>query len=248
VVDLDDTIAIVTPEGLALDLRLAGVGSRFIAGATDLIIQIMLAAILVLVTRVLAGGGGLLAVVAVIGLFIDLLLYPILFEVLGHGRTPGKRLTHLRVLRSDGSPVDLQASAIRNLMRLIDGEPLLYLPTLVSIAVTRHNQRPGDLAAATIVIREPAGVGQGRRRRGRTRDRGAERASEPEVAWDTSAVTAQELAAVRRFLDRRETLDPMARRMLARRLASALRERVTGAPPELGSEPFLEAVARARGR
>ena len=248
--DLDDSIAIVTPEGFALDLRLAGVGSRFIAGATDLIIQLILAVTILLVTQGLAGGGGLLDALAVIGLFADLLLYPILFEVLGHGRTPGKRLCHLRVLRSDGSPVDLQASAIRNLMRLIDGEPLLYLPTLVSIAVTRHDQRPGDLAAATIVVREDAAARRPGRRRRRQGPRDEAAAGEPGdgARWDTSAVTPQELAAVRRFLERRDTLDPDARRLLARRLAAGLRERVTGATAELGPEPFLEAVARARGR
>ncbi len=39
-------------------------------------------------------------------------------------------------------------------MRLIDGPILLYLPTMVSVAVTSRNQRPGDLAAGTLVIRE----------------------------------------------------------------------------------------------
>ena len=200
--DLDDSIAILTPEGFELELRLAGVGSRFIAGATDLIIQLILAVILVLVTGVVGGGGGLLTAVAVLGLFADYLLYPILFEVLGHGRTPGKRLCHLRVLRADGAPVDLQASAIRNLMRLIDGETLLYLPTLVSIAVTRHDQRPGDLAAATIVVREPSGPrrpGRRLRRREPAPETGPGAETSPPARWDTSAVTVQELAAVRRF-------------------------------------------------
>ena len=82
------------------------------------------------------------------------------------GRHPGKRMSHLRVLRDSGAPVDLPASAIRNLMRLIDGPLLLYMPSIVSIAVTRRNQRPGDMAAGTIVTREhpaakPAPEGRG---------------------------------------------------------------------------------------
>ncbi len=40
--DLDDSITISTPEGLLLRLQLAGLGSRFIAGAVDLIIQAIL--------------------------------------------------------------------------------------------------------------------------------------------------------------------------------------------------------------
>ena len=81
--------------------------------------------------------------------------YDVAFEVLANGRTPGKRWTGLRVLRDDGRPVDLLSSAIRNVVRLVDGLPLSYLPAMVSILVTQRNQRLGDLAASTIVVREP---------------------------------------------------------------------------------------------
>ena len=81
--------------------------------------------------------------------------YDVAFEVLGGGRTPGKRLAGLRVLRDDGRPVDLLSSCIRNVIRLVDGLPLLYLPAMVSILVTTNNQRLGDLAARTIVVRDP---------------------------------------------------------------------------------------------
>ncbi len=263
--DLDDTLTVTTPEGVELSLTLAGVGSRFIAGVTDLVIQGILTVGLLVVSRALALGGLSVAIDA-IGVFVVAVLYPILFEVLASGRTPGKRLSHLRVLRADGSPVDLQASAIRNLMRVLDGPPLLYLPTLVSIAITSRNQRPGDLAGATIVIREPAGPG---RRVSRPRRRGLRRrrtdgggppvspvsSASPlspvssvagEVRWDASAVTPEELAAVRRFLERRETLDPVARRRLARRLAAGLGEKVTAEPAGLAPEPFLETLIRTK--
>ena len=249
--DLDDTVTVPTPEGLELSLTLAGVGSRFIAGVTDLLIQVILTGIVLALSALVAGGGGLTLAIDAIGAFVVALLYPILFEVLARGRTPGKRLSHLRVLRDDGSPVDLQASAIRNLLRLVDGPPLLYLPTLVSIAVTRRNQRPGDLAGATIVIRETSSARRRRGWRGRRDDRAAPHATGAaagtgEARWDASAITPQELAAVRRFLDRRDTLDPVARRRLARRLAAGLRDKVTAAPAELGPESFLEALVDAK--
>jgi uncharacterized RDD family membrane protein YckC len=236
-VDLDDTITIATPEGIELRLQLAGLGSRFIAGAADLIIQLILLAILALVTQGVSGAG---AVVLVLGAFVITVFYPILFELLAGGRTPGKRMTHLRVLRDSGAPVDLPASAIRNLMRLIDGPLLLYLPTVVSIAVTRRNQRPGDLAAGTIVTREnPVVVSARASPRGAAATANAER-------WDTSAVSAQEVAAVRRFLERREDLDLEARRRLAARLAEGLRPKVSSAPPNLAPERFLEELERIK--
>src|SRR5579859_3157499 len=153
--DLDDQITLSTPEGVALEVTLAGVGSRFIAGAADLVVQVLLVLVLVLVGGA-AGSSGLLTVIEIVGSFAIWFFYPVVFELLAAGRTPGKRMTHLRVIRESGAPVDLAASAIRNLMRVIDGPLLLYLPSLIGVAATAHNQRPGDLAAGTVVIREPA--------------------------------------------------------------------------------------------
>jgi uncharacterized RDD family membrane protein YckC len=252
-VDLDDRITISTPEGLELALTLAGLGSRFIAGAADLTIQLVLIGILALIAGAIAG---LATAVVIVLSFLTWFLYPILFEVLAAGRTPGKRWTHLRVMRDTGAPVDLQASAIRNLMRLVDGLLLLYLPTIISIVVTRRNQRPGDLAAGTIVIRENP-LGERGRGRGTVDGRGRVSAPAPVMApsvgppaagpgWDVSAVTPQEVAAVRQFLDRRETLDTSSRHALARRLAEGLSEKVSGAPPGLENEQFLEALTREK--
>jgi uncharacterized RDD family membrane protein YckC len=238
-VDLDDRITIVAPEGVELRLMLAGLGSRFIAGGVDLTIQAILTLILALITGAIAGAASLLLAVFVLGTFGILFLYPILFEVLGAGRTPGKRFSHLRVVRDSGAPVDLAASAIRNLMRVLDGPLLLYLPTVIAIAVTSRNQRLGDLAAGTLVIREtpvdwPAATA-----------RRPAPAAAP-AGWDVSAVTAQEIAAVRQFLERRESLDREARHRLALRLAQGLRPKVAGTPADLGAERFLEDLAQSK--
>lgn len=239
--ELDDRVTIATPEGIELELQLAGLGSRFIAGVTDLIIQVILLVILALVTGGLSGAGSLNAAVAVIGAFVILFLYPILFEVLTGGRTPGKRLTHLRVVRESGAPDDLPASAIRNLMRIVDGPLLLYLPTVIGIVATARNQRPGDVAAGTLVIREGSGH--------RSSDRAAPQGDLPPT-WDVSAITPQELAAIRQFLERRATLDRKARAELANRLATGLGAKVAGAQLRGDPEAFLQRLAdlKARGR
>jgi uncharacterized RDD family membrane protein YckC len=240
-VELDDRVTIATPEGIELQLQLAGLGSRFIAGITDLIIQVILLIVLALVTGVVSGGGGLNATVYVIGGFVILFLYPILWEVFARGRTPGKRLTHLRVVRDTGSPDDLAASAIRNLVRIVDGPLLLYVPTVVCILATAQNQRPGDLAAGTLVIREAA---QPRPV--------ADVAGDGELPanWDVSAITPHELAAIRQFLERRDTLDRASRAELAARLANGLGAKVAGAQLRGDPETFLQTLARlkARGR
>ena len=121
------------------------------------------------------------------------------------GRTPGKRACGLRVVEEGGEAIGLRASAVRNLLRLLEGPPTFYVPAIVSILATRRNQRLGDLAAGTLVIREPRPRGARRARRaaraaGRRRLRTAE--------WDVSAITPQELAAIRSFLERRESFTP----------------------------------------
>jgi len=237
-VELDDRITIQTPEGVELALELAGLGSRFIAGGIDLVVQGLSIVILAVISGVIGGGGGLLTAVFVVLSFAIWFFYNVLFEVLRAGRTPGKALNRLRVVRRSGAPVDLTASAIRNLVRIVDGPTLLYLPSIVSIAVTRMSQRPGDMAAGTVVIREhrpssgaPSPV-----------------TGEGSSSWDLSAVSAAEVAAVRRFLERRETLERAARRELAVRLASGLRGKVGGVPEGIGAERFLEQLVGAKAR
>jgi len=234
-------MTIATPEGVELELTLAGLGSRFIAGVIDQLAKLGLIGALALA---LLGAGDVGIAVFVPAAAIVLFAYDVAFELLWHGRTPGKRWTGLRVVRGGGAPVDARASAVRNLLRLVDGWPLSYLPTIVTILVTRRNQRLGDLAADTVVVRE--------RRAGAA----AAPAPAPSAAsalatatagppWDVSAVGAEDLATLRTFLERRHALDPRARARVAGRLAAALRERVAGAD-EPDPERFLEGVAAAK--
>jgi uncharacterized RDD family membrane protein YckC len=240
--ELEDRITITTPEGLELEVQLAGLGSRFIAGMTDLIIQVVLVVLLVVATGVISGGGHLDELAAVIGVFLIWIGYPIGFEVLARGRTPGKRFNHLRVVREGGTAVDLPASAIRNFMRLIDGPTLGYVPTVISIIATKRNQRPGDLAAGTLVVREQPVPSQGTQTQARAPLLPAWE------SWDVSAVTDADIATIRQLLARRDSLDPRARSDLARRLAEGLAAKVAGAPRQGSAERFLETLVEAKSR
>ena len=247
--EYEDRIRIATPEGVDLELTLAGVGSRFTAALVDFLIQVaLLVALALLFLRGFdsAGGGGLGAALFVILSFLLFAGYDILFEVYGSGRTPGKRLNGLRVVREDASPVTFVPSAVRNVMRLIDFLPSFYLVGIVSILATRMNQRLGDLAAGTLVVRERHAAGA----RAPRLDASAARAALGWEAWDVSGVTREEALAVRRFLDRRHELTREARSRLAQELSSALRPRVPGVPETVQGEGFLERLAaakRARG-
>jgi len=227
---------IATPEGVELELTLAGLGSRFIAAFVDHLIKLL---VIIALALVLLGFGDVGYAVFIPAAALAWFAYDILFEVLSHGRTPGKRWNGLRVVRIGGAPVDVRASAIRNILRIVDEWLLSFIPGIVSILVTQRNQRVGDLAASTVVVRD---------RRVPVAKQGAPRAAAPAWTpdWDVSGVTLEDLATVREFLQRRSSLAPPARARLAVQLANGLWPRVGGASSEMDPERFLEGVAAAK--
>jgi uncharacterized RDD family membrane protein YckC len=240
----DDTITVPTPEGVDFELTLAGAGSRFVSALVDLAIQFVLLAATFLAVGPIGGFGD--AAAALIS-FVVVLGYDVVFEVFASGRTPGKRLNGIRVVRSDGSPIGFLTSAVRNVLRLIDILPSFYVVGIVSILATARNQRLGDLAAGTLVVRERLGASS---RQWRPEEVGSPSRGPGWSTWDVSGITRDEVVAVRRFLDRRYELTPEARTRLGDELAAALRPRVAGVPNSVEGESFLEQLAaakRARG-
>ncbi len=175
----------------------------------------------------------------VLGFFAIFWGYNIAFEVLNSGRTPGKALNGIRVVLESGAPEPFAASAVRNVIRIIDILPGTYLVGVVSILVTSRNQRVGDLAAGTLVIRERTALPP-------------EVLISPSVhapAWDTSAVDGDDIDTVVAFLARRGELAAGARIQIAAELAGRLRPKVGAAVTSEGDEMFLERlVVSKRGR
>src|SRR5438045_512666 len=100
-----ETLRIATPEGVSLELPLAGVGSRFVALLVDSLLQILaFVGLAFLLLAVDAGGFTGDAVLAVAG-FALVFVYPVAFELGAGGRTPGKRWSGLRVVCDDGSAI-----------------------------------------------------------------------------------------------------------------------------------------------
>ncbi|MFC5136563.1 MULTISPECIES: RDD family protein [Haloferacaceae] len=84
---------------------------------------------------------------------IATLVYGFLLEGL-YGYTPGKYMVGLVVVKSDGSNCTLGASILRNLLWIVDALPTANLVAMVLILFTDDNQRVGDLAADTIVVKQ----------------------------------------------------------------------------------------------
>jgi len=233
---------IATPEGVSLELSLAGLGSRFVALLADTLLQGVALGLLIVALVVADTGGFAFEAIVALAVFALLFVYPVAFELAAGGRTPGKRWSSLRVVCDDGSPLTFRSSALRNVLRLVDILPGLYLVGAIAIFATRANQRLGDLAAGTLVVREPrasAVVAQAAEP--------VEPAEPDELpAWDVSGLRDAELAALRRFLERRSALDAVPRNLLARDLATRLRPSVGGVGTDLAPERFLELIAALR--
>jgi uncharacterized RDD family membrane protein YckC len=239
-VPFENRLTIATPEGVEVELTLADVGSRFMAGMLDFALQI---AVIVALGMILQPDGGASAAVFSSVAFAIIFFYDVLFEVLGGGRTIGKRAAGLRVVRSGGRPINLTRSALRNILRIIDILPGFYGVGMAVIFATPHNQRVGDLAAGTLVIRDRFGDhGDPPPRPPSLPPAAAERAA----TWDVTAVSGDDVATVHAFLARRGQLREEARRSIAGELASRLRPRVGGAPDDLDDEAFLESLAAAK--
>jgi len=253
---LAQTVDVETPELVVLSYTIAGVGSRASAAMLDYLICIV--SFIALIVAVMQFGSvnvlGLSTDVsaawalAVIGLFqfAVLWLYYVLFEALMDGQTPGKRIMHLRVVRDGGLAVNFEASAIRNLVRIVDMQPaFLYAIGMVSAVANPRGKRLGDVAAGTLVVKEdltsqpmvaPA----------------PRRSPASEALTVTAHLTEEQYALLDRFVQRRMDLEPARRNELAanlvERLKEALGDDTTHAPLNaLVRLHATEQSARARG-
>jgi uncharacterized RDD family membrane protein YckC len=146
---LDGRLALITPEGIALKLTPAGPALRAYAWLIDLFAWAVLAIVCNLILGLLGKAGAGPRGVAMFVLYWG---YPVICEVYFKGRTLGKHLTGLAVVRSDGLPVGWRESALRNLLLVADFMPFCYMSGLLTMLCDRHFRRLGDLMAGTLVV------------------------------------------------------------------------------------------------
>jgi uncharacterized membrane protein SpoIIM required for sporulation/uncharacterized RDD family membrane protein YckC len=230
---LEQRIEIETPEQVAFGYTVAGIGSRGAAAILDLLL-------LAIVTLVLWLGFGLLvsaipvlgaavrsvaswAFAAVILLQFALMWgYFVLFEAIWDGQTPGKRRMGIRVVQDGGYSVSFAASAVRNLVRIIDMQPgVSYAIGIVAAATSRSGKRLGDLLAGTMVVHERVLQAPTTEGKSITTD-GALPASL------AAALTEPEYELLGRFLARRGALDADRRRALTEQLSERFAPHLTG--------------------
>jgi uncharacterized RDD family membrane protein YckC len=152
----DSVLTIRTPEGIVFSQLLAGPVTRFLAWVIDLfcILGLLIAMNLILgFLRVVSPNAAFAA--SALGYFIISIGYGMLLEWAWRGQTIGKRVLRLRVVDVEGIRLQVNQIVTRNLLRAVDSLPALYYLGGAVCWFNSRCQRLGDIAANTIVIRNP---------------------------------------------------------------------------------------------
>lgn len=234
---------LVTGEAVALDLPAASVAARIGSGAFDVVALCAVAFAVVFLAILVSShtDGALQHVAMVCSLLAVFLVYPTTVETLTRGKSLGKLVLGLRVVRDDAGTITAQQAFVRALVAI----PEIYLlfggPAFFCCLVSSRGKRLGDYAAGTYVVRDrvrlslplpppmPAAL----------------------AAWAAAADLRSPpvglALAVRQYLARLPDLDPGSRQRLGELLATRMASYVAPAPPPgTPSWDFLAAVSAAR--
>lgn len=264
---MPDAVRFETPENIELSFSVAGLGTRFMAWFVDNLLMGLFFILLFIALAIgglvtdsvlqpledaaedLASGGdrseitvwllGLFTVVWGLGSFF----YYGLFELFMRGQTPGKRLAKVRVVKSDGFSLDAVSILVRNLFRVLDHIPVLWVVPLASSSGLRF----GDMVAGTIVVQEKDTALT------TIREKLADRtASESEFRFNPSTLKllrTEDLRAVEQLLERWSDLPRDRGAVLQDQIVSGLVKRLkVDAPAEHSRLRFLEDLLAAEYR
>jgi uncharacterized RDD family membrane protein YckC len=253
---IDSRIEVVTPENIAFQYRVAGPFRRMPAYLIDVLIRAaaLLIARWVVFQMGMAGGAGFFGfgfgALMVIWFGLEW-FYGGLFETFWNGQTPGKWAVGVRVVATDGQPINALQAVMRNVLRAADALPVLTIPVPESVqhvelflyqvglwvpAFNDRYQRLGDLACGTMVVIDESPALYG-----------VVKITEPEAIRLADLiphhfVVNRSLArTLSLYVDRRRGLAGTRRVEIARPLAEPLRA-MFGLPPQTNADLLLAAV------
>jgi len=246
---LSEQVKIETPEQIALELPVAGIGSRFLALAIDTVFQVV-AYFLALVVfaffgTLFAGSFHLSDAWASLGPAIFVLAtfclywgYFAAFEILWKGQTPGKRSAHIRVIKISGRPIDPASAVIRNLLRVVDFLPGMYGAGVVCMLLNRNSRRIGDFVAGTVVIHDRADTDSA------TDWQTPRESKTPPTSG--ARLTDDEVVLIETYLARRFNLPTDVREQTGNRIVKRIVDRTGTAPePNEYGDDFLDRMVRS---
>lgn len=224
---------LVTGDAVVLGLRPARLPSRALAIVLDLLVLFVgyLLLSLVVVDVLLSLGEAAAAAVSVATLVLIFVGVPVAVETLSRGRSLGKVVCGLRVVREDGGPIRFRHAFVRGLVGVVELLVTLGSVAVLASLVSSRGRRLGDVFAGTLVVRERIPTTEGALLPPPPPPLAAHFA-----ALDLSQVPDRLWLATRQLLTRGRQMDAAAAWSLAARLAGELAER-TGAPAPTGLAP-----------
>lgn len=236
------TVQVQTAQNVAIAYRTAGVGTRIVAYLIDALITIAYLVIGMLIVISTIGDDGLSDAALVFGFVVFVLpvvFYHLLCEIFLDGQSLGKRAAKIKVVRLDGGTPTIGAYLLRWILRFADITIFYGVPATVLIIVTEHDQRLGDLAAGTTVIRldDPAALNEAL----------PLLPGEDHVVQfpQVRALSDEDVRTVNAVLARLRAEGRTAKSSrLADRTKAAVEDKMGIAPVAMSAHPFLRQVAR----
>jgi uncharacterized RDD family membrane protein YckC len=224
-------IDITTPEHVHLKFKIAGIGSRATAQIVDWIILGLLNFTIFFISikvdetlfEEISGFSNYLWAIVIILFFLLTWGYFAFYEFFNSGRTIGKWLMGIRVIQDNGQTITFMSSFIRNLLRIVDFLPGMYLLGILMIFFHPNHKRVGDLVAGTVVIYE--------RKRKKAKKNPFQKEMEKRNIqtsrielddWSKKKIGVQEWNLLKTYIERRQTLGTVEREKLTLKVAGVL--------------------------
>jgi len=164
-IQYEDNLTVGSAGAMVMTYPIAGLGSRSYAFIIDIHIRVILAIawwllfyfIIKLLGDSLTSSSILsksLIYTGMIGSSLIYFLYHPVLEIMMKGRTPGKRLAGIRIVTLDGSVPGIPAILVRNVFRILDSLPIIYIVGIGACLLTPKQVRIGDMAAHTVLVHE----------------------------------------------------------------------------------------------
>ena len=235
---MPDSIQFETPENIQISYQQAGLGTRFLAWFVDMLLLMLTGFFFFMV--LICGGviaettfdefleplegaeiGEPMVVSWAIGIFILVVglgsfFYFGLSELMLRGQTVGKRMSKIRVVNVDGFGLNAIGILVRNIFRVIDQVPALWIVPLLSI----RGQRFGDMVSGTLVIRDEVGKLPGVRERLNSRS-----AADAKFRFDSRTLKKlqkREIESIEKILERWSEVSVSQRDQLLEKIVPSL--------------------------
>lgn len=149
-----NNLQINTTQNVNLNYTIVSIGERILAFFIDAFILYLYALLVNIIGDAIGyvyddrwTQRGLVALI-----FLPAMFYSLVMHIIFNGRTVGKMLLKMRVVKVDGSPVHWSNYLVRWMLRLVDIWLFIGSIGILTILFSEKKQRLGDAAAGTVVI------------------------------------------------------------------------------------------------